>query len=113
MRKSRTVVKDISEETYSGLSGDPQHFFSTLDILGIASPAWATAMFVFTRPSRRSLDVSFFEEAQDFFIWYSRVLIDRKEDMRVASFNRAIGESVWKIFSPPTLIGIDLQTRLR
>lgn len=112
MRKSRTVVKDIDAANYATIAADFQSVFSLLESLGVVVPAWATSMLVFTRSDKRYLDVSFFDDTKEFFLWYSRVLIDGADNLRFAAFSREQGKD-WKAFVPPTLIGVELRTRLR
>ena len=112
MRKSRTVVKDIEASLYATIATDFLSVFSLLESLDIAVPAWSKTMLAFTRRDKRYLDVSFFEDSKDFFLWYSRVVIDRLEGLRFGAFTREHGNE-WKMFVPPTLIGVELKTRLR
>lgn len=107
MRKSRVVVKDIEvgEVTPSGV-------FSFLAEFEVNIPSWATSLFFFIRVQNKSADAAFFEDINDFLVWYSKVLLNRKDDMHVVSFNRDEGKD-WVVFVPPTLIGLDLKTRMR
>lgn len=96
---------------YEAIKEDQGITFSTLEKLDIATPTWATMLFLYIREEKPTIDVSFFEDAKDFFLWYSKVLILQGDAVRYAAFAR--DESGWQPFSPPTLIGVNLKTKLR
>lgn len=109
MRKSRTVVSD-ADEVITDFINDHHGAFKLLEKLEIVLPDWAEMLFVFARKDKKRFDVSYFEDAKDFFLWYSKVLITQK-DLQAISFTRKDAE--WLVFVPPTLIGVNLRTRLR
>lgn len=111
MRKSRTVVNDLDAAIIDLIASDTNNVFKALVELDIAVPPWSQMLFVFARHDGSKLDASFFEDAKEFFLWYSKVLIRHGEDIHTASFSRK--EGIWQIFMPPTLIGVSLQTKLR
>ena len=111
MRKSRTVAYELDAEIIEWLMGDPHHVFKAIAKLDIAVPSWAQMFFIFTRYDSDKLDVSFFEDAKEFFLWYSKILIRFGDDIHSVSFSSKDG--IWQIFLPPTLIGVSLRTRLR
>jgi len=88
-------------------------FFKKQDIY---VPAWTTMILVFANPFKKTFDVSMFEGAKDFFVWYSKVLIQGPDGLRTISYAKddVLGNSgEWKLFVPPTLIGVNFRTRLR
>jgi hypothetical protein len=112
MRKSRTVVKEVEIEVADQIGLNPNTLFGQLEKYEIAVPTWATMLFVFARSDRKILDVSFFEDTKDFFLWYSKVLIRRVKDVKAASYSKDVTNE-WKLFLPPTLIGVNLRTKMR
>lgn len=110
MRKSRVVVKDVDPSLYEQFT--VESVFPLLEKLEISVPSWAAMLFAFIRTEKQSLDVSFFEEAENFFMWYSRVLVGRPEDLKLVSLARNPGKD-WLPFAPPTLIGVNIRTKLR
>lgn len=106
-------MKSISDAVYERLAESP---LAILDIMGEAEvdvpmPSWAKLLFAFCRDGG-SLDVSFFEDATDFFLWYAKVLVRRKDDMVTASLQQEVSGH-WQVFAPPTLVGVNIRTRLR
>ncbi len=90
----------------------PSDLFEKLKLLDIPVPAWADMILVFPNTVKKSLDVSMFEEGKDFFIWYSKVLIKGPGSGKSNCYAKDdVGD--WKIFVPPTLIGVNLRTKLR
>lgn len=111
MRKSRFVVRDIEVKLSDNFGLNFSEVADALSKVDITLPSWAAMMFIFVRSNHKSLDVSFFEDSKDFFIWYSKVMIRKPEDLRSASYSKEGND--WKVFLPPTLIGVHLRTQLR
>ena len=111
MRKSRFTLRDVNEVTIAKFDENLNNIFSIMEELDISIPKWAKMLFVFSVKDK--IDVSFFEEINDFFIWYSKVLIKRKDSMIVSSFKYDDILKQWQLFFPPTLIGVNLETRMR
>jgi len=112
MRKSRVRITDINEGIFEELARDQTKFFDNLDILSINVPKWAAVAFIFMRLDRKSIELTFYEDAKDFFMYYTKRLVRRQGDYRVACFSREESED-WRPFIPPTLIGVNLKTKLR
>lgn len=90
----------------------PSGLFDVMKNYDVALPSWATMILTFANPVRKSWEVAFFEGVKDFFIWYSKVLIKGPEGIKTFAYAKdESGE--WKLFVPPTLIGVNLQTKLR
>lgn len=108
MRKSRTVVNDVEVHWEDNFGNQPQGVQHLLDNLGIPVPDWVKFMLVSGRDD--ALDFSFFEDVGDFYVWYTKTLM-RRRAKHTASFQHEAKQ--WTIFVPPTLIGVDLRTKLR
>jgi hypothetical protein len=111
MRKSRNVVRDIEDKLAAQLSVNPTEIIDALKGMDIVVPSWASMVFAFVRETKKLIELSCFEDPKDFFLWYSRVMISKPEDMKVVSYSKQ--DDQWKLFLPPTLIGVNLETRLR
>jgi hypothetical protein len=113
MRKSRTTVAGLTEDDKATLS-EPGHLFQTLEKFHVSVPEYAAVAMVTARPDRGSLSSSFFEDPAEFFLYYTKTLIfKRKPDAIIACFSREPGSTIWAKHDPPTLIGVNLETRLR
>lgn len=110
MKKSRQIIRDLDEETYVKLITDIHAVFSVMEGIEFHMPSWASMMLYFV--TENSLDVSFFSDQRDYFVWYSKVLIRRNDDTKVASFQRD-EDGKWQLFLPPPIIGVNLHTKLR
>lgn len=113
MRKSRTTVAGLTENDKETLS-DPTHLFQTLEKFHVSVPEYAAIAMVTARPDRGSLSSSFFEDPAEFFLHYTKTLVfKRKPEAVIACFSRELGSKIWTKHDPPTLIGVNLETRLR
>lgn len=112
MRKSRIKLSEINEEIFEAIVNDPPKFFDNLDTLTITIPKWATIAFLFIRIDKMAVELTFYEDAKDFFLYYTKRIVKRQGDYKVACFSREESED-WRGFIPPTLIGVNLKTKLR
>lgn len=113
MRKSRTVVRDVDVKVSDKTGLNPADIFSSLEKMDIPVPSWAVMMFIFSKEEKKVVDVSFFEDTKEFFLWYSKVLIRSAGSVDLTSASFAKEGDSWKLFVPPTLIGVNLRTKLR
>lgn len=112
-RKTRTSVKDVPDEFLHLKNYEINAVFSHFESNGIQIPAWARFCFVVRRTAKKSYDVTFYENEQEFYVRYSKVLLIANADTTsFLCFARNMDEP-WRNFHPPTLIGLDLKTRLR
>ncbi len=111
MRKSRIKLNEIDPTLLQAISSDPIQLIFNLESLEVAIPKWAILLLVGFNEDLRQLDLMFFEETQDFFLRYAKQAIRRSDQITLHSFMNK--EAGWKVFDPPTLIGSNLQTRLR
>lgn len=112
MRKSRIVIKGIEGETCEILLEKPVRFFDMLDELQVRIPDWATTAYLIVEEKNSSLEIALFEDAKAFFSYYTRKTM---EDGITYAQCFGIDEvmNVWRPFTPPTLIGPNLDTVLR
>jgi hypothetical protein len=110
MRKNRFVLSGTEKTLYTSIVSTPLSFFQSLEQIGTAIPSWCAVILLAARPEFK-LDISYFENAADFFLWYSKISLSREEMERVAAFIQE--KNNWVVFDPPTLIGVDLRTKLR
>src|SRR5690348_13859556 len=99
MRKSRVTVTDLEEQTISAIKTNPLSIFGDFEKLEIDQPVWSKMMLFFLKKDQPTLDISFFEEPKDFFVWYSKLLISKGSNISLHSFTFENGE--WKSFSAP------------
>ena len=93
---------------------DPNRLLQALERFNVAIPQFAAVAMVYSRPERGSIAASFYEDTAEFFLNYTKtVVFKRKDDAIIACFSREPGSTVWVTHSPPTLIGVGLETRLR
>jgi hypothetical protein len=112
MRKSRIKFTDLDEELIEMLEMEPESFFEYIEELAIKIPSWSKLFLVAVAPLKQALEINFFEEAQEFFLSYTKKVLRYSSSIDFICFSREMSEE-WKIFLPPTLIGADLTTRLR
>ena len=110
MRKSRFTVVD--GEVHAAVKKEPLAIFDLLEGLSLDDPKWAQMALLYVRKSKETIDISFFEEPKEFFLWYSKVLIVNGDKVFANAFIRE-DDGTWSPFSPPTLIGVNLKTKLR
>ena len=108
MRKSRVVITEVDETIFTSVYNTPISIFQHFDKLEVPVFNWSAVIFLIMRNGSK-LDISFFEDAKDYFLWYTRVSINSSH--RFESFIKDNGN--WIIFTPPTLIGPNLKTKLR
>jgi hypothetical protein len=112
MRKSRIKLTEVKEDIFDFVIDSPVKFFSHLDSLRIEIPEWSKVLFLSFKESDLSIEVTFYEDAKDFFLLYTKRIIKRKKYTTFSCFSRE-ESSDWKQFTPPTLIGVNLKTKLR
>jgi hypothetical protein len=110
MRKSRIKLTDVSTEIFNELvKGDKT--FGALESLAIKVPDWAKLILVASKPDKGLLEAGFFEDAKDFFLFYTKKVL-RTSGLQITCLSRELTNE-WKSFTPPTLIGTNLETKLR
>ena len=111
MRKSRVKLTEIDPTIIQSIAKEPIEIFNQLVPLAITMPSWTNIVFFCQDPSKSNLDIMFFEDVQDFFVRYAKMVIRRPAEVNLFCFiNKGKG---WQSFDPPTLIGANLETRLR
>jgi hypothetical protein len=114
MRKSKIKIGNVEESFFTSLASDPAKAIEKLDSLSITLPEWARLILLATRPERQMIEASFFEDARDFFLVYTKKVL-RNSSGQAPDFICFSQEEdgSWKHFVPPTLIGTNLRTKLR
>jgi hypothetical protein len=113
MRKSRTVVKDFDAKIHHLLVESPDRVFDYIEDLELRIPTWAKALVLVVPVDRQCLELVLFEDVQDFFLYYTRRMIDWPSRHRINCFSVDEVTRTWKMFVPPTLIGPNLKTKFR
>jgi hypothetical protein len=105
------VLTDLDSALFELINKDTSTILSLVSKLQIDIPVWAKMCFAFVWLRAPKIDISWFDEAPQFFLWYSKVLIRSADKIRSASWVRE--ETIWKPFIPPTLMGVELKTKFR
>lgn len=113
MRKGRFVLNDVDPAIYEQGKKDGSLIFNHFESQELAIPTWATTIFIYVRLDQPKIDISFFEDVKDFFLWYSKVLIAIAGKITNYCFQYDDTLKEWRPFDPPTLIGVNLRTKLR
>lgn len=112
MRKSRIKLMEINEELFNSIASDMSGLGGHLKSLNIKSPEWSKILLFSLKGEDLSVEVVFYEDAKDFFLFYTKKIIKQSDDNVIGCFDR-VKDGDWKEFAPPTLIGINLKTKLR
>jgi len=113
MKKSRIKFADLDTKLLEDIASTPEFLFDDLEELSVKIPSWSKLLLVVLSIEKKTLEIAFYEEAKEFFLSYTKkVLKYSKKDLTYICFSREESE-YWKMFSPPTLIGTNLKTRLR
>lgn len=112
MRKSKIKFTELSEKILDGLSAQPDKFFVSLTELDVKVPEWSKLILVALFSKKKVMEVIFFEEAKEFFLSYTKKVLRFSGNVTCLCFSREQGPE-WKLFTPPTLIGTNLKTKLR
>jgi len=112
LRKSRIKFAEVGD-VVDKLVEKPEKFFDHLEELSIKIPSWSKLLFIVLMSEKKTMEVAFFEEAKEFFLLYTKkVLRYSPGSVNFICFS-CENSDVWKLFTPPTLIGSNLKTRLR
>lgn len=112
MKKSKIKFTELSEKVLDVLVVQPDKFFITLTELDVKVPEWARLILVALFPKKKTMEVIFFEEAKEFFLSYTKKVLRFSDSISCLCFSREQSPE-WKLFTPPTLIGTNLKTKLR
>jgi hypothetical protein len=110
-RKTRTTIREVNNGFFELKNAEADKVFECLEKDGVTIPEWAKYCLIVTKKVKSTYDVGFFESEQEFYLRYSKVLvINRSPLTNYMTFSKIKN---WSVFLPPTLIGLDLVTRLR
>lgn len=113
MRKSKIKFTSINEEVLDEILIDPESLFGNLEEFSIKVPTWSKLLLVIISFQKGILEANFFEDTQDFFVSYTKKMIRYTDsDLEFICYSREQSDD-WRLFSPPTLIGTNLITKLR
>lgn len=110
MRKSRIKIS-IDKKITALIKKDPDKFFLKLKDLSISIPSWAKLTLLIVHPGV-SAEFDFFEDAKSFFLTYTKRTLKNNSDLKFICLSQE-HSSEWKSFIPPTLIGTNLDTKMR
>lgn len=110
-RKTRTTIRDVKNDFFDIKNTEPDKLFEHLSADGVSVPDWSKYCLLVCRKLKKTYDVGFFEDEQEFYVRYSKVLLMTRSDaVQFLTFSKTKN---WGTFFPPTLIGIELKTKLR
>lgn len=113
MRKSRIKLTEVELKLLVTVEEDQNKLFKVLEELAVQVPTWSKLILVVLKVHKLTLDVSYFEDARDFFLSYTKkALRNTDPDVKYLTLSREASDD-WKPFVPPTLIGTNLKTKLR
>ena len=111
MRKCRFIVTDLPAEIYESVVANHRSIFNHLTTLEIALPTWASMLLLLINNTAPKIDIAAFDNNKDFFSWYGKILANHPDSFTTATF--IVEDNEWRHFMPPTLIGVNLRTKLR
>ena len=108
MRKGRFI---ISLDEVENFESKPESLLDFLKNSNIIAPKWANFLFCYLR-SDQTLDITLFEEMVDYFTWYSKVMLKRNNRSSIlVTYSKKDVDCI--IYVPPTLISVNLKSKLR
>lgn len=111
MKKSKMSVAGLEGEDRQILF-EPNSLFGILQKQKISIPKYASVIMFYSRPEKGSLSILFYENKEEFFGYYTKFLVtSRHPDGIIVCYEKQ--GNVWSVSNPPTLIGLNLETKLR
>lgn len=110
MRKSQTIIK--GDNFFEKVPTDIEAFDKLAED-EVPQPTWGLFCFIAMSFKSRIYKVTFFEDSQEFLISYSKFLLLLNHPEHIKIFCYELKNTIWHVYYPPTLIGIDLHTKLR